>query len=332
MATNKQDCCPAQGSDSVYLVEPGNGVGTFDTNSERYRFETFRLKPDKLLRITEATLGARQRFVTQATQDVTQLVGTIGLRPSRADFDFWWPRIIGGVKGADNQGYTDITATVNHIVPDGSVPRFSIRHDTGGAGIFEYYDCQVAVARLSGRTGENMLLEMDITARTFDDTKADSTPNVALGNDPEDEQSIFSALRLILEEEVPAGADNNELCFADSLLTINNSIDSRFYNYETAQCVTEGQRIINGRLGLPWNSAMRQKVYGLGNLGVSAQLGLVSSDDMDMQIYLGALKWPDRGPEAENLSDLSYGIDFEVFAPSATTPDIYVVNDSDSSS
>ena len=153
MADVKIDCCPAQGSDQIYLVESGNGVQTFDTNSEKYLFESFRLRPVKNLTVTEATAGNRQRGIKQAKQDVVTLTGTASLRLSRADLDAWGPRIIGGTKNG----------TTKYIVPDGSIPHFSVHHNTG-ATIFEYYDVQVAAARLTGRTGETLLLEMDLTA------------------------------------------------------------------------------------------------------------------------------------------------------------------------
>ncbi len=314
MALQQVDCCPDQGANGVYLAEAGNGVQTFSTASERYLFETFRLRPDITLIVNEATLGQRMRFVNQANQDITQLVGTISFRPSRADLDEWIPRIIGGTK------------TANLFSPDGTVPHFSLYENTGGK-IFEYYDCQVANAVFRGQSGQTLELTMDIQARSYAVKTAATAPNVLLGVGAASDPLVFSDTRIEIDSAVPA--DPNDFCFASFTTTINNNLSPRYYNHKLPQCVAEGQRVVSHTFSSPWNVGVANALFGDGDAaaGRAGLVRFVSTAALETRFEFAALKWPDRGPEVSGLGDIDYSIDAQAFAVSAS-PDIQIFNDS----
>lgn len=337
-----KECCPAQGGDLIVLTDAqagtplGNGAQAFGAGTnEQDVFQQFSLRPQVQLEVADGTIGNRMRHVSQADQTTNDLAGQAQRRLSIEAASRWLPRIIGDISTVN----PDVSLTSDiEIVPDGSVPRFSMLTNTVG-GYFEYQDVQVSQAVISGSSGQPINLQMDLRARDYVHTNGAAAPAKWPASLPGVLSTDAFKSLVFAEMEIQKGSDT--YCIDNFNLTINNQLEAKFYNSITPRCVAAKTRIVTVGFAMPWNTDIDLDWFGQGDVGTTVVLRFVKDIDgtnkMTVTVTLGRVKWPDNGPTVTGDEDIGYQIEGQSFAAgagddtgdAANYPDIFALIERD---
>lgn len=287
--------CPSQGANAVYLVEPGSGPYTFDASSERYALRRCTLRSREELELVEATIGGRQRHLSQVSEGNIEVNGEIegpfGPTPQKR----WMERTLGSV--ADGSG---------DIAPAVALPEFAFLKDTGN-GRFQYENCIVNQGRWVAESGQSLNTILSIIGKTF--TQPVSTPSVPL--------LTTEAFRPFAMKQAALTVAGVDYCFDRVEVIINNNAEAKFFNSETAECISPGQRVVQVRLGLPWDSNVASAIYGSGKTGSAIVVDFVRAGGEQMRFTMPKVVWPDPDPEIVEPGDIEWLLEGEALADNA---------------
>jgi len=253
--------------------------------------------------------GTRERFRTGVNAGPYTVGGRVStdVRPDTADS--FWNWILGGTEDSDT------------FSPAETIPSLYVTIDRS-ADVATYAGCKVASADLSGRSGEDLRLEMDLEGTTETLAAAGSFPSIA---------SSLSVLQpYIFHQGVyQIGAANYE--FDQFRITINNAlILDRFMNTQYRTSLPEGDRIVTLQSNHPWTTTEKAALYDLAVAGLSARLYFTNGSHV-MTIAFANLKAPVQPPNVRGRElEVNLPLNFTAYADpynvAAIVPSIKITN------
>lgn len=245
----------SQFAQSHLCIKAGEAPYSFDASSERLEILSETLQAKTADTITDGIQGERSELAQNQCVLSTTVGGEIRLQPSPADFDLLLPRILGGAESSDQ------------FLPANALPAFGILIDRGEA-IYQYKNCLIDRAMLSGRKGRP--IELAITVRATQETTAESFPTLSLAT------AEASAPYLFQQAELNIDGDVWEMF--DFELVIENRLTARFVNSVSATSFLPGVRRVSLRATLPLNSETESRFADQSLAEVAGSLAFQSGD------------------------------------------------------
>ena len=310
--------CGAVGSLAKLIVEPGASTHTFDSNSEPYAFiyETMRSR--------RVTAGGRVIWGTRAEPSARRVktsyvpVGTVHIQPGPLALDNWLPRILGGTK------------TGNNIDPAETLPTFGmmIHRDNG---VFQYSDCVVGQAVLTGRSGpsdggeaEVIDLAMVIYAKT--ETGPDDGSPPSWPGSPPALQEGAQHLPYVFGQGVLT-LDGSAVPFDSFALSIDNMISVRMRNSLTPTCFLPTGRRVALNVQLPFLTSTHTIAYDAWDAGITGSL-VFTAGAYSLTATFPQLRNIYQPPTVPGKTEIPLELSFEALSTVATGYEIRFTNDS----
>lgn len=251
--------------------------------------------------------GTRDRISSGVNVGVYTVGGRIpvDLRPDTADV--WWNLILGGTKAG------------NDISPAETVPEFYVTVDRG-ADVATAAGCKVGVADLSGRSGEDLRLEMDVEGKTETIAAAGTFPSIS---------SSLSIMQPFIFYQGVLTLGSATYMFDQFRLTVNNVLVlDRFMNSQSRTAIPEGDRVVTLQTNHPWTTDEKAALYDVHIAGFSTATLVFTNGGNVMTITFGQLKVPVnpptvRGRELEIMLPLNFTAYKYLTAPSIKITNVY---------
>lgn len=293
----------SQGAQSALYVEPGAAAHTFDSSSERYEILSESLVKRGTIIDTNGIRGTRSHASARTRAGIYEVGGTIVMPVSPLMLDLWLPRILGANES------TDTFALAETLQP------FGVLVNRVG-GLFEYTDCYVGRATFRGQQGSGITLELDIRGAT--EVTGTAAPSVALShasnNAPyqfyEAVFNLFGGARVTTEWE----------------LVIDNMLDVRFANSQSATNIQPSDRIITQRTRHPFTSTEMSALYGLAAAGATGST-VITMGGMSTTFTFAILQSPDNSPSIQGKTEIPLAIEC-VARETSGTKELVVTHDS----
>jgi hypothetical protein len=220
----------SQGANAQMAMDAvGIGAG-----SEPFEFVSESLRRTSTILDSSGIRGTRSHIRERTRAGSHEIGGSIVLNLSPADLDRLLPRILGGGEVADVFSLTE------------DLPSFHIAIDRV-AGVFTYESCYVQRAILRAVAGGLIQLELVILGTTETLAAAGTFPVLVFGDDETNAPYVLSDATLTL-----LGVPRQMMSFE---LVIDNALDRRFTNSQTATSITPQDRVISLTTNNPFTSA-----------------------------------------------------------------------------
>lgn len=207
----------------------GTAIGSF---SEPYDFLSENLKASQERIHSNSIRGTRSRPKERNRQGLRRVSGTITMNPSPTELDNLLPRILGAAEATDT---FDVAETLPEF--DVLIDRVSKR--------FNYTSCKVARATFSGSSGQPIQLVLDIVGKDFDNSDT-AFPGLTFDTD---------AMYVFNDSSSGVTLEGSTREIQDFNLVIDNLVEARFRNSNTATDVTAQDRDITLSVTSPFTSS-----------------------------------------------------------------------------
>jgi hypothetical protein len=291
----------AQGYAAKLAMDPASPI---DTMSEPYEFLTCTLA--ETIEVLDASAagirGTRSRHGARTREGNKSVAGAISLNPSPADLDLLLPRILGAAESSDTFALAD------------TLPSFVVGVDYGGTDAFEFGGCYVNRATFRASAGGLLELALDILGKT----KTDLTyPSLTLPTDAHDAPYVFTDGVLTLVSSARE--------MTDVEVVVDNALDARFVNSQTATSITPRDRIVTLRATLPYN-ADNDDVYTQGTTAAAATL-VFTNGNLSLTFSLTSLRIKQVTPSVNAKGEITLRVEGET-RMSGATRELVVTSDS----
>jgi hypothetical protein len=275
----------------------------FDTSSEAFEFISATLKETVERIDNEGLRGTRSRRGERVVPGLKRILGDIVMNPAPDELDRLLPRILGAAES------TDVFAVAE------TLPEFFVMIDKV-AKLQTYSNCRVARATFRGQAGQPVVLTLSVVGKSRTEGAAGGFPAVTYTTQ---EPYVFHQGVLTLH----AAAREIE----EFELTIDNVIEPRFRNSQTATDVTPADRIVTLSCRCPYD-ATNADVYTNESGGTFASGTLVLTNGArSLQFALNALKSIPETPEVPGRGqELMLPLNYRAHM-TGTTREIVVTND-----
>lgn len=274
---------------------PGTAVGSY---TNMFEFVSESVKKQGVIRDTSGIRGTRSHASERTVADAYRVGGTITFEATPTLLDYWLPKILGAAESTD-------TFAVAETIPyfDLLIDRVTQRH--------VYANCKVNRATFSQSSGQPLQLSLDIIGQS-ETVSATAFPALTAPTDPpyafhHNVSTIVSAAREIISLEV----------------TIDNQMDVRFSNSQTATSIMPTDRNVTVRLVTPYTVTA---LYGQTLLGSAATL-VWTNGNISTTMTFGKLQFPDESPNVANKQEITLSLS-GVARKTGSTADIAVTHDS----
>ncbi|MEQ8788876.1 MAG: phage tail tube protein [Pirellulaceae bacterium] len=292
----------SQGVQARLCMEPGAAPHTFDASSEPYEFLAESLRKRTALLDTSGIRGTRSHHAARTRVGAHAVSGSISLHPSPGDLDHLLPRILGADEASDV------------FVLAETLPSFGVLIDRV-AETFQYTDCRVSKATFRGSAGGLVLLVLDIvgvaevTGVSFPSLLLDTTAQAAPYTFSDGVLTLQSAQRQMMDFE----------------LVIDNGLQARFTNSQTATSIVPQDRIVTLKTTNPFTSD-EVDLYGQPAVGAAGSL-MLTNGQMSTTFAFAALQSPDTSPVVPGKQEIPLVLEMTA-RMTGTTRELIVTNDS----
>jgi len=227
----------SQGYESQLLIEPGQSTHTFDSDSERYTYDSESIR--RVTRMVElyGLRGTREKNYARVKTDVYTVGGGLVMRPGQKEIENWLHRIFYGAEESPSD------YALADYIPASAY--FGTLIDKGG-DIHQFNDCVVSRCSFSSSSGQALTMRLDIVGKTESlPSWPGSVPDV-FAYDSNSLPVLMSTGTLTL--------DSTEYNFEDFELVIDNAVSARFGYEETAQQFTPTDRSVTLRVNMDYES------------------------------------------------------------------------------
>lgn len=296
----------SQGAQSALYIEPLAAPHTFDTSSERYSFTADSIQRIDTIVDSEGMQGTRSHASERTRAGTYTVGGSVTIEPSPADLDLWLPRILGGAESTDTFPLAE------------TLPAFGMLFDRVTSEM-QYTDCYVNRAIFRGSGNELVSLEMEIVGTTeVEDTAAPSVAiSTAANNRPyhfiDSDNAGTSRLAIF-------GATPRMLDFE---IEINNFLEPRWGNSETATSITPKDRLVRMAVTVPYDSTNEALYRGTDATG---SLSLVNAA-MSTVFTFAILQVASESPVIPGKTPINLTLEM-IARKLTTTAELVVTNDS----
>ena len=261
----------SQGAQAKLCIEPGAAPHTFDASSEPYEIVSEGLQRRGSILDTEGIRGTRSHQSERTRPGTYEIGGSITLHPSPADLDLLLPRILGAAESVDV------------FALDETLPAFGVLIDRV-AETFQYTDCKVSKATFRGSAGGLVELAIDVVGTT--EVTGTTYPSLTLS-------TAANAAPYLLSDGV-LNLQSSARKMMDFELVIDNSLNARFTNSQTATSITPQDRVITLKTTNPFTSD-EVDLYGQSNAGAAGSL-VFTNGGMSTTFTFATLQVPDLSP------------------------------------
>lgn len=208
-----------------------DAVSPIDTSSEPFEFVSESLRQTIERSESEGIRGTRSRHGERVTQGLKRVGGSITLNPSPTELDKILPRILGAAESSDS------------FALDETLPEFLVCIDRI-VKVHTYSGCKVSRATFAGSAGQKMTLTLDIVGKSESEGNAGTFPSITI--DAEECYMVFQAVLTL---------DSTAREFESFSLVIDNMLDTKFRNSQTATDISPSDRMVELTLTTPYTSA-----------------------------------------------------------------------------
>jgi hypothetical protein len=280
------------------------GMGAASPVTEAYEFISENLKR-KIKRIyNDGIRGTRSRSKERVADGEIEIAGQITMNPSPAELANLLPRILGAA-----------AVTTTYALAE-TLPEFYINIDRV-AKVFEYAGCKVAKATFSGSRGQPVKLALDIIGKTCTPGDAGTFPALTIDTDV-----AYVFYQGVLTAEGSARE------FDQFQLVIDNMLDKRVMNSQTATSITAQDRLITLACSTPYTSDEIDLLDNAFTSAAGAAGSLVFTNGTESTTFTFAnLKDDVEDPEVQGKKEILLPHSFTAYK-SGTTKELVVTHDS----
>jgi hypothetical protein len=266
MAVSSQGFASSLGIDSANPVAKG------------FEFDSASLTKNATIIDSSGLRGSRSHRSERTRAGNYTIQGTIELTPSPEDLALLLPWVLGAAASGTTYALAD--SLVDRYVTIDKV-----------AKVYTYAGVQVNKATFHGAEGQAMKLTLDLVGKSESEANAGSFPGVTYSNTA---PFMFSDSVLSL---VGAARDVKQWT-----VTIDNSLDTAFYNSVTATRITPRDRVVSFDCTNPF-TATETDLYNQAVAGSAATLTLTNGG-YSLSFAFAALQVPARGPSINGRQEI----------------------------
>lgn len=284
-------------SSRLSMAAAGTAIGSY-TEAHEFLAESVAKSLDIL--DTSGMRGTRSHPAERTRDGNFTIGGTIRYHATPNLLDLLLPRINGAAES------TDVFALAD------TIPEFDILIDRV-ARRFVYAGCKVGRATFRASAGGLLELDVDVTGKT-ETVSATSFPSISA---PTDAPYVFSDGAFTMLSSAREVTDFE--------ITIDNVLDVRFSNSQSATSIIASDRIVTCSLRVPYNST-NADLYGV-NTGSAATASFVfTNGTKSVTFTIGTLQIPDRSPVVQSKGELFLQIN-GIAKMTGSTRELSVTND-----
>ena len=280
------------------LAAGGTAIGSY---TEAYEFLTESLRKQLTIVDTAGLRGTRSH-PAERTRDGTYAVGGgLQFHATPAMLDLLLPRILGANEA------TDVFALAE------TLPEFDVLIDRV-AKRFVYAGCQVNRATFRAAAGGPLELDLDVIGKT-EVVSATAFPSITAPTDPPHVWqdcvcTVNGSARVVTQWE----------------LTIDNALNARFSNSQTATDIHSTDRIVTVNLTVPYTSS-EVDLYGINTGGAAAATFVFTNGNYSTTFSIARLQIPDQSPVVDGRGEILLQLQ-GVAKKSSTTNELVITHDS----
>ena len=251
----------------VSMAAAGTAIGSY---TEAHEFITESVVKSQDILDTSGIRGTRSHPAERTRDGNSTIGGAIRYHASGNLLDLLLPRILGTAEAADVFALAE------------TVPEFDVLIDRVTKR-FQYGGCKVSRATFRCSPGGLLELDVEVAGKT-ETVSATSFPSISAPTDAPYVMSDAVFTMLAATREVTSFE-----------LTIDNMLDVRFSNSQSATSIVAGDRVVTCTLTVPYNST-NADLYGVNTGSAAAASFVFTNGTKSITFTIGTLQIPDRSP------------------------------------
>ena len=280
------------------LAAGGTAIGSC---TEAYEFLTESLRKQLTIVDTAGLRGTRSHPAERTRDGTYAIGGGLQFHATPAMLDLLLPRILGANEA------TDVFALAE------TLPEFDVLIDRV-AKRFVYAGCQVNRATFRAAAGGPLELDLDVIGKT-EVVSATAFPSITAPVDPP-----------YVWQDCVCTVNGSARVVTQWDLTIDNALNARFSNSQTATDIHSTDRIITVNLTVPYTSS-EVDLYGINTGGAAAATFVFTNGNYSTTFSIAKLQIPDQSPVVDGRGEILLQLQ-GVAKQSSTTKELVITHDS----
>jgi hypothetical protein len=249
------------------MAAAGTAIGSY---TEAYEFRSEGLRATREIVESKGIRGTRSEPIERTRDGIYRVGGTVGFHATGSMLDLVLPRIMGAAES------TDVFAVAE------TLPEFDVLIDRV-ARRFVYGGCKVSRATFRASAGGALELDLDINGKT-ETVSATAFPSITAPTDP-----------LYIWSDAVCTVEGSARIVTQWELTIDNQLETRFSNSQTATSVHTQGRVVTVSMTVPYTSD-EIDLYGINASGASGATFVLTNGGRALTFTVGALMVADSSP------------------------------------
>lgn len=280
------------------MAATGTAIGSY---TEAYEFRSEALRATREIVESKGIRGTRSEPIERTRDGIVRVSGTVNFHATPSMLDLALPRIMGAAESSDVFAVAE------------TLPSFDVLIDRV-AKRFVYGGCKVGRAVFRASAGGALEMDLDITGKT-ETVSATAFPAITAPTDP---PYIWSDAVCTIE--------GTARTVTQWELTIDNQINARFSNSQTATDIHTQGRVVTVSLTVPYTSD-EVDLYGINASGASAATFVLTNGNRSLTFSIGALMVADSSPVVSGPGEILLQLSGTAKS-SGSTKELEITNDS----
>ncbi len=280
------------------LAAGGTAIGSY---TEAYEFLTESLRKQLTIVDTAGLRGTRSHPAERTRDGTYAIGGGLQFHATPAMLDLLLPRILGANEA------TDVFALAE------TLPEFDVLIDRV-AKRFVYGGCQINRATFRAAAGGPLELDLDVIGKT-EVVSATAFPSITAPVDPP-----------YVWQDCVCTVNGSARVVTQWDLTIDNALNARFSNSQTATDIHSTDRIVTVNLTVPYTSS-EVDLYGVNTGGAAAATFVFTNGNYSTTFSIAKLQVPDQSPVVDGRGEILLQLQ-GVAKQSSTTKELIITHDS----
>jgi hypothetical protein len=280
------------------LAAGGTAIGSY---TEAYEFLAESLRKQLTIVDTAGLRGTRSHPAERTRDGTYAIGGGLQFHATPAMLDLLLPRILGANEA------TDVFALAE------TLPEFDVLIDRV-AKRFVYAGCQVNRATFRAAAGGPLELDLDVIGKT-EVVSATAFPSITAPVDPP-----------YVWQDCVCTVNGSARVVTQWDLTIDNALNARFSNSQTATDIHSTDRIVTVNLTVPYTSS-EVDLYGVNTGGAAAATFVFTNGNYSTTFSIAKLQIPDQSPVVDGRGEILLQLQ-GVAKQSSTTKELVITHDS----
>jgi hypothetical protein len=280
------------------LAAGGTAIGSY---TEAYEFLTESLRKQLTIVDTAGLRGTRSHPAERTRDGTYAISGGLQFHATPAMLDLLLPRILGANESTDTFALAE------------TLPEFDVLIDRV-AKRFVYAGCQVNRATFRAAAGGPLELDLDVIGKT-EVVSATAFPSITAPVDPP-----------YVWQDCVCTVNGSARVVTQWDLTIDNALNARFSNSQTATDIHSTDRIVTVNLTVPYTSS-EVDLYGINTGGAAAATFVFTNGNYSTTFSIAKLQIPDQSPVVDGRGEILLQLQ-GVAKQSSTTKELVITHDS----